>query len=354
MKKILLVLLIGLFIFHSCIIQKLWIFETVDDKPYTEKDMVCSFDNTAIAIDSTSTPHIIYVDVCNNQLKYAFRNSSGWVNEVVDSGVGIIQFSIAVDSSNNPHICYSETTTNTLKYAYKDGYGWDSEIIDKDDSGIMGPSISIDSIDKTHISYRVWHLTTDGKKILKYGSKDESGWHLESIDNASDVSDKYTKIVLDSTDMPHITYIDGSKNSLKYYYKNSTGWSLENEFVNSLDGSIKLDSEDKPHIIYIDSNEKEGKYAYKDSYGWHMESITGARFPVRIQIDSYNRPHIIAYNNNNEIEYGYRNVSEWTMEKITFDIWAADFALGANNIPHISCLAGENHIYKYAYREKAM
>jgi len=76
-------------------------------------------------------PHISYYDATGGNLKYAYKDATGWHIETVDSDgdVGIFT-SIALDDDDYPHISYGEyidKATSNLKYAYQDAGGWHIE-----------------------------------------------------------------------------------------------------------------------------------------------------------------------------------------------------------------------------------
>ena len=59
-----------------------------------------------------------YLDPVDRNLKYAYRDSSGWHIEVVDTAGDVGWYtSIELDSLGLPHISYYDWTNGDLKYA---------------------------------------------------------------------------------------------------------------------------------------------------------------------------------------------------------------------------------------------
>ncbi|MHB8917909.1 MAG: hypothetical protein ACYC4H_07785 [Desulfocucumaceae bacterium] len=83
-----------------------------------------------------------------------------------------------------------------------------------DSSGNVGPytSIAVDTAGYPHISYY-----DETSQSLKYAYKNASGWHTSTVDNSANVG-KYTSIALDGSDRPHISYYDATARALKYAY----------------------------------------------------------------------------------------------------------------------------------------
>ena len=223
---------------------------------------------TSIALDSQGFPHISYYDWTNGDLKYAYKDASGWHIETVDSAgdVGKYTSSIALDSQGFPHISYYDNSNDNLKYAYKSASGWHIETVDSE--GWVGKytSIALDSRGWPHISY--YDATN---KDLKYAYKffnplrQRFEWHIETVDSEGYVG-AFTSIALDSNNNPHISYYDDSNDNLKYAYYDGSGWHIETVDSEGDVGSytsIALDSRGYPHISYYDATNGDLKYTTK-------------------------------------------------------------------------------------------
>jgi hypothetical protein len=148
-------------------------------------------------------------------LRYTWKDTSGWHFETVDPGSGSTWeggYSSLAYFNGYPRISYIEWlggASCNLKYAYKDGSGWHTELVD---SGIPSTaawtSLSIDSAGYPKISYYA-------NGPLKYAYKDASGWHNQIVDSTGG---SYTSSVVDTSGKhPKISYSSGSH--LKYAYK---------------------------------------------------------------------------------------------------------------------------------------
>ena len=139
-------------------------------------------------------------------------------------------------------------------------------------TGAHDTSITIDSNDAVHISYR------DGANAdLEYatcstGCTSASNWVLVSVDTTGYVG-YASSIGVDSNDAVHISYYDGTNNDLKYATCSSGCTSASNWNDGSIDTmgdvgsytSIAIDSNDAIHISYFDGTNADLKYVTLDS-----------------------------------------------------------------------------------------
>lgn len=132
-------------------------------------------------------------------------------------------------------------------------------------SDIIGQynSIAVDSSDNPHISYM------DGRNaMLKYALKIGGVWSIETVEDPPiGASGIFNSITLDSTDNPHISYqgpVGPVVGHLKYATKSGGSWSIQTVDTTTtaaLFTSIALDSRDKAHISYQDASRSVLKYA---------------------------------------------------------------------------------------------
>jgi hypothetical protein len=307
---------------------------------------------SSIALDSGDNPHIIYEyrnpSTASEELRYALKNGSVWINETVDSGKDFDGYmSIAVDSSDNPHICYYDVGSVVLKYAVNSSGIWVIEIVEIVNGGGArgGASISVDSNDNPHISYY-----DKSNSTIKYAIKSGGIWSIEIVDVGYDWSSP--SIALDSNDNPHISYYDYNKKDLKYAMKSGGTWDIE--IVDSVGDvgrypSIALDSKDNPHISYYEDTSPPYysgnlKYTTKINGTWYNETVDSKDKQIgmdtSIAIDSSDNVHISYWAaTSGNLKYAMKNGSTWNIE--TADLWGgtgsfSSIAIDSNDNPQIS------------------
>jgi hypothetical protein len=168
---------------------------------------------TSLAIAS-GYRYISYFDDTANELKYAYYNGSSWTTQTLDSTTDTGYFSSLALCTTYvpaaPRIAY--WSNGDLKYAHKWFFGgWTFLTVNNDSPG--GVSLALDVNCQQHISY--YDLLTGD---LKYTYND-SGWHVETVDDDGDVWPYQSSLVLDSYGMPRISYYDDSHFGLSYAYK---------------------------------------------------------------------------------------------------------------------------------------
>jgi len=257
-----------------------WLTETVDTG---------FFRSPSIAVDSLTRAHISYVEVDNQDLKYATNVSGSWVISTVDSAGDVgRQSSIAVDASDKIHICFRDIATTDLKHTTNASGSWVTTTVDL--TGV-GPSdffgseegafnsIAVDSSDKIHISYRDL-ATTD----LKYATNASGSWVITTVDFAPGWSVEdgflvsvtgYTSIAVDDVDKVHIGCI--GEQGLAYTTNASGPWVTETvDSDGKFDASIAVDSLGNVHIMYYDAEAYGYAYATNASGSWEKTAVDSA------------------------------------------------------------------------------
>ena len=209
-------------------------------------------------------------------------------------------------------------------------------------------SIVLDPKDRPHISYH-----DDTNADLKYTFFDGDQWNTDVVDETGNVGD-YTSIALDSNNQPHISYYDESFDDLMYAHYNGTGWTNETLATNGNVGmynSIAVDSNDRPHISYYDTGNL--KYAYWNGTGWTIQQVDNAVWYTSLALDSNDRPHISYYEyTHDDLMYAHYNGAAWEITAVDEfgDVGKyTSIALDSDEYPHISYQDVSMENLKYAY-----
>ena len=230
---------------------------------------------------------------------------------------------------------------------------WRIEMVDEADIG--DTSIALDSTDCPHIAY------LDGNEcpnVLRYARRDPGQWHIELVDDQYDCTGYANSIALNSLDRPCIsygytTYTEG----VRYAEWNGSQWKirgLSHGFSHN-DTSLALDSLDRPHVAFSNVNLN---YGYWDGASWQLQWFDDSYCDyVSIALDSYDRPHI-AYHYfdgpSDSLIYTYWNGSTWIV--YTLDNWhgqgyceVVSIALDSTDTIHIAYHKDEKLYYIYDF-----
>jgi hypothetical protein len=253
-----------------------------------------------------------------------------WNIQTVDnSGETGLYSSIASDSHGYPHIAYYDSTRTALMYAYWTGSGWHIETVDNSDWGGSDNisksgeycSLAIDTQDRPHISYYIWHrfyIVGQGDHYwgkLRYATKGESGWQMVDVqDGGTDqYVGLYTSIALWEDQgigavVPHMSYYYSNTGKLYHAYYNISTLSWVKEVVDGASNvggytSIAVDANQHIYISYYDFDGQDLKYAYYDGVVWSTVIVDGTGDVGKyssLALDDSNVPHIAYYDATNK------------------------------------------------------
>ncbi|MBN1424516.1 hypothetical protein JXA88_08170 [Candidatus Fermentibacteria bacterium] len=327
-----------------------WSFETVVSGGFTTGGL-------SLALSEFGGPRICYRHL--GQLKYAYRDASGWHFETADSiGSGSLGHapSLVLDTLGRPRISHHDATNDDLKYTYRNATGWHDEIVDSVGEVDSYTSLVLDASAHPHISYQGVY-DEDQVHCLKYAYRDESGWHAEIVDYTS-ASGASTSIALNAFGQPRISYRHYASSDLRYAYRDGSGWQIETVDEAGEVGahsSLALDNLGRPRISYRDATNQDLKYAYRGFSAWTIEVVdsTGnvGQF-TSLALDASGFPHISYFDPTNwDLKYAYRDASEWHVHTVDWDGsmgYTTSLALDGSGLPHIAYGDMTNHAVKYA------
>ena len=213
--------------------QSSWHIETVDGRSY-------SGTSTSLALDNTGQPHIIASRLVEHVLYYTYRDGAGWQHEVVDS-YGGTSTALVLDTMDRPQVAYQ---SGGLRYAWKSTSGWLTETVDSTTQAGEFVSLALASDGYPHLAY------SSGADFsrLNYAYLSSSGWHTETIDV---LGGRSVSLKLDSTGHPHVAY---QRDGLRYARRGDDGWLLgtvvEGNWTTGSGAALVLDSDDQPKISY--------------------------------------------------------------------------------------------------------
>lgn len=315
---------------------------------------------TSIAIGRYG-PCISYYDATNGDLKYVYKDDSGWHTETVDSvgDVGMYT-SLALDKDGYPNISYYDQTNGKLKYAFKHWRisSWSIETVDS--AGDVGrySSIGVDIFGTPSISY--YDQTNGDLKCAYSSNKYAKQWNIETVDSVGDVGE-YTSIATDQFGAPRISYYDRTNGNLKYAFKHGDNWCKEDIVIAYNTGgytSLALDKDENPFISYYTYSSGNLCYAYKN-----MEKNSEVTGPAErgaddvgryssIAVDSKGKPWISYYDfTNANLKCAFKNTYSWKTEIIDSENKVGMYtsvAIDKDGDPHISYYDETNGNLKYA------
>lgn len=352
MRRICLALLLLMFfVLPACALE--FVTETVDEGSI-QGEM------TSLVMDSEGNPHISFLGNEQRSLKYARFDGTDWTVQTPDTAGDSYRFgnatSIALDQNGYPHISYYVGCDyNDLRHAWFDGYEWNTETVDSEGNAGKHSSIAIDSQGNPHIGYHTYDT-----RDLKYAKKTGDNWIIETV-VSGDIACTHSSMILDSNDRPHFSYKYGcSQNSNLYYvYYDGTDWSLPQEVDSSqytgFDSSITLDTSGIPHISYLDSSYADLKYAFLSGDQWVTSTVDSDGYAGEyssIKVDSDGYVHISYFDSSyDDLKYAFYNGNDWTLTTVDEEGYVGrdtSLALDPSGNPSISYYDSSNQDLKYA------
>lgn len=227
-----------------------WEISVLEDVPDTHHTVFVDLE-----LDSGDRPHVVYHTESNegedvqemSPVKYAVLENGGWeIEKIAPNG----QFTqLALDSSGSPHVLYVVEPEEATIHAYKSGSEWVYDEIDPDSGNRRDVDISIDQEDDSvHIIYH----DTDGGLLKYYFERAGGSGMIETVDeglSTSGLGHKGIKLALDPDGNPHLAYFNGDREGFVHAYRENGEWS---HAVVDEGGypSIAVDSQGRVHIAH--------------------------------------------------------------------------------------------------------
>ena len=347
---------------------------------------------SALALDGSGTPHVLYIDGLNNALIYAIRTGvEQWQQETVESGGNYRALSLALDTAGNPHISYSSSydpDERGLRYARKTATGWQLTRVDATEivlesslvldstgkphiaystdysadelryarwsgsqwltetvavSGGRFPSLKLDVDNRPHISYRANNGNYD-QRLLKYAWWDDDQWQTQTADERG-AAGKYSSLALDDAGNPFISHFDDAAGELRVARNQDGNWSrtlVTGSYLPGKDTAIALDENDHAHIAYTEGRYENIKYAVWDGSHWQLETAIydrgyGQFYGTALVLDTTNHARIAYRNNSNQLIVSAQSDTDWTTTT------ALDVN-GRGRISHMTDSSGLSHL----------
>jgi len=191
--------------------------------------------------------------------------SAGWIIKTIDSTGDVGQYSsIAIDSNNKVHISHIDlTSTNIIRYcnntASNGAWSCAAALTTLSGAGGLGSnSIAVDSNNIAHISY---YEGTDG--LVYYCNNNNIGgsWSCTTLESA--IINDFTSIAIDSNNKEHISYLDGNLGNLRYCNNTASNGAWSCTTAESSTGgypSVAIDSNNKVHISHTNLSSSSLRY----------------------------------------------------------------------------------------------
>jgi len=195
----------------------------------------------------------------------ASKTYQDWTSEVIDDqGDSGYDPSIAIDSIGRPTVVYADLDEQTLYYAWKNGNRWVNDLVAEFSGWGEGTSLAFTELGEPTIAYSAG--APESK--LFYASRDSHGsWTIEGLD-ATHVAVGVQHVV-DTSGHPWICWHDYQLGELRVAHHDGVGWDYQ--MVDLGQGcSIKVDSSGFPWISYLDPSENQLKIARFDGRQWHI------------------------------------------------------------------------------------
>lgn len=276
---------------------------------------------------------------------------SGNVETIVEGSIkAYAPGAIAVDSTGTRHVAYFNRTDGTIEYAVETTNGWTIETIGDTRqasdfafggfSRAVAPSIAVDSTDRPHIVY------IDSSTDLTHAVRNAAGWTKTTIDSSGTAS---AEIVIDDSDGLHVTYFARYRQvRVRYASFDGTSWTVTDVRDDTAPAGLTLGPNGDLHLLTVTSGRLE--HAHYDGTSWTFEVVeptTGGFFgPFDLDVSPNGTVHAAYQQYNVGLIHRSRAGGTWG---------AANLAVpdsDAENNSNLTIIAEDSGTVHIAYTEK--
>jgi Big-like domain-containing protein len=238
---------------------------------------------TSLVVDGSGRRHVTYYNAAIGNLEYVTCTSrctvpqgvyESWGSGTTVDSLGSVghHTSLGVDGDGRLHVSYLDNTNGNLKYATCAGPGacnlaanWQATTVDT--SGFVGrfTSLAVDASGRLHVSY-----VDDTKQDLKYATcvsacTTGASWQVVTVDSLA-VVEQHTSLVVDASGRLHVSY--PTSGVLKYATcaapcTTTARWqaaTVDASFAGAYT-SLAVVASGRLHVSYTDAATQDLKYA---------------------------------------------------------------------------------------------
>ncbi len=234
-----------------------------------------------IAVDKNNTVWTIFrSQIDSTYLIVAYKNTSGWMKDTIDTGVNVDFRSKAIitDRENNPHITYDKHIMLPDErygfYGYKEVFSWVIDTVPNSLTFGYCCAIDCDSFSQPHISWLRFELFPPAG--IFHSHKMGSDWFSQQVEATEYPSLCPTSIRVGLNNLPVIVYENGT-GWLNCAYYDGVSWHIDvvdSPGVIGTQKALDIDSLGKTYFVYNNN------VAYKENGVWHIEPLPSLNPPL--------------------------------------------------------------------------
>lgn len=175
--------------------------------------------NPSLAVRPDGTPHIAHMlEALPGFLNHAVLGANGWDITEVHRGYFYGPIDIELDREGVPHIAWHNHDTEDEAYAVLRSGEWVVYNVSHPGHDGWDNSLAIDSSGRPHTA-SIDPSQFEGVSGLEYAILDDGDWSVQEVGSGPLPYEFGTDIALDSQDLPHVVWYDGSLKALRYSTK---------------------------------------------------------------------------------------------------------------------------------------